>query len=433
VLYFVHASFGLGPPPRWLVRAYIALVVLATPAATVKALTIAWSALLMPVDLYFFIYILRTLVGLRKGPRGIDALLLALMMFTVIAVVTPDLLGLFLGHNVLGGAHTLPFGAIGFGLAQALHLGREQVVHQRELERTADELRRQVAERSRELADALARLSQHPVALDVDRVIDGRYRVIKKLGAGGMGAVYEVERLSDKQHFALKTLRGRGEPDLMARFAREAQIAAETSHPNLVPVLDVGISDEGLFLVMPLVVGGSLERSRAQFGDTVWARPLLRQIAEGLAALHARDIVHRDLKPANILLASGQARIADFGLAALRVDSLGATLPTGGALAETASPGLTQRGDVFGTPAYMAPELAAGVQDAKPSSDIFAFGIIAFEMFTGKPPFVEPPVISRLHGRAITVTSSAVDPIVLRCLSIDPHKRPTASELANAF
>lgn len=276
----------------------------------------------------------------------------------------------------------------------------------------------------------------------IGREIAGRFRITAKLGEGGMGAVYEVERTGDGQRFALKTLRGRADTDLMARFAREAQIAAQISHPNLVPVLDVGISDGGLFLVMPLVSGGSLEAARGKFGERAWASSLLRQIADGLAALHAHDIVHRDLKPGNVLVAGDQARIADFGLASLRGTSaaFGDTLASGdvdSALAATAapvSPALTQRGDLFGTPGYMAPELAAGVQNASPASDVFALGVIAFEMLTGKPPFEEPPVIARLHGRAIGVPAcDGLPAVVARCLSNEPGERPTARELANTF
>jgi serine/threonine-protein kinase len=188
-------------------------------------------------------------------------------------------------------------------------------------------------------------------------------------------------------------------------------------------VLDIGVSDGALFLVMPLVAGGSLEDARATFGNAAWAKPLLRQIADGLGALHARDIVHRDLKPANILIADAQPLIADFGLAGLGTDPLGDT---------QASTGLTMQGDVFGTPGYMAPELATGVHDAKPSSDIFSFGIIAYEMLTGRQPFVEPPIVARMHGRAIA-PRGPTDAIVMRCLSIDPDAPPTARDLADGF
>ena len=122
------------------------------------------------------------------------------------------------------------------------------------------------------------------------------------------------------------------------------------------------------------VDGGSLERQRTRFGDTKWARPLLAQVAAGLAELHARGIVHRDLKPANILLDRGAAKIADFGLAAVRGSS--SSHCDADALASTVTGvlrrgGLTRKDDLFGTPPYMAPELAAGVADVQPSSDVF--------------------------------------------------------------
>src|SRR5262249_61502382 len=119
---------------------------------------------------------------------------------------------------------------------------------------------------------------------------------------------------------------------------REAQIAAELDHPNVIPALDVGVTQGGtLFLVMQLVDGPSLADERARFGDAVWAVPILAQIARALAAMHARGVVHRDLKPANILLAGSTVKVADFGLASLTdaetfAETLavsGATTPTG--------------------------------------------------------------------------------------------------------
>ena len=184
-------------------------------------------------------------------------------------------------------------------IAQAIAVARQRVARERELERTAAELRRQVAERSRELrrrARSASRRSRPPRSA-AERTIDGRYRVVRKLGAGGMGAVYEVARIADGRRLALKTLRGRADPAAMARFAREAQIAAEIDHPHLVPVIDVGIADDGLFLVMPLVARLARGDARA-LRRRAWARPCSRRSPSGLAALHARGIVHRDLKPA---------------------------------------------------------------------------------------------------------------------------------------
>jgi len=245
--------------------------------------------------------------------------------------------------------------------------------------------------------------------------------------------VYEVERLADRKRLAIKTVRGKTGAKALARLAREAQVAAEQSHPNLLNVIDVGVSDGGLFLVMPLVEGGSLEQQRVRFGDATWATPLLAQIAAGLAALHARGILHRDLKPGNVLLDGDVPRIADFGLASLAERAPGA--PRGTDSTVTAALGrvaLTKAGDIFGTPAYMAPELASGVGNAQPSSDIFAFGLIAHEMMAGRPAFGEPPLLARLAGRAI-VEPTCEPPIIARCLALDPAARPTAAELADVL
>jgi serine/threonine-protein kinase len=310
---------------------------------------------------------------------------------------------------------------------------RAAELRERELERVNEEVRRQVAERSRELSETLGKLSNAPVAIEANRTIDGRYRVVRRLGAGGMGAVYEVERTSDGRRLALKTLRGRGNPDILARLAREAQIAAQLHHPNLVPVLDVGIADGVLFFVMPLIAGGSLERQRPRFGDAGWVKPLLAPIAAGLAALHEHGIVHRDLKPGNILLADGVPQIADFGLASVPVDRGSDTLDSSAAHADTATP-LTRAGDLMGTPAYMAPEFAAGANAASPASDVFAFGLIAYELLRGRAPFGEPVVFARAEGRVVKlpVVDDLAAPIA-RSLDLDPAKRPSAVELAAAL
>ena len=305
---------------------------------------------------------------------------------------------------------------------------------QRLVEHTNAELQRQIAERSRELSNALVKLQQPQQPIGEGRVIDGRYRVVRRLGAGGMATVHEVERISDGRHFALKTLRGSVDPESMARFAREAQIAAELHHPNLVPVIDLGVTDGGLFLIMELIDGKSLEQERKQFGDREWALPLLAQIAEGLAAIHERGIVHRDLKPANILLADGTARIADFGLASLRNESFDATEQSIDPFLDSTQLQLTQPGSIFGTASYMAPELAAGAERAESASDVFSFGVIAYEMLVGSPPFAEPPMLTRAHGRTIVPPAvQGLPPLLRKCLDVDPARRPAAAQLARTL
>lgn len=293
---------------------------------------------------------------------------------------------------------------------------------QRHVDHTTAELRRQIAARSQEVGDVLAKLVQAArEPIEPGRVIDSRYKVVRWLGGGGVGAVHEVERLADGRHFALKTLHGNVDPEAMARFAREAEIAARLNHPNLVAVVDFGVTDGGLFLVMELIDGGSLEDERDKFGNTTWALPLLGQIATGLTAMHELGIVHRDLKPENILVSNKTARIADFGLASLQADRI----------ADLGAARLTHAGEVFGTFDYMSPELADGSRRAATTADVFAFGVLAYEMTVGAKPFSEPPIMTKLANQPIQ-TPAVQGPIanlLRRCLAVDPAQRPTAAAI----
>ena len=444
---FLRLSFELGPYPRKIALIYAVGGALGALGPLFFPFGSAASVFLIGAQLPLIIHFGPKLARIsRGGEKRFDAtVILGAMLVASVGFVLGGL------GVVINGA--LPFGAWHvellcipvWGIAQSLTLARQHVARSRALERTAVELQHQVAERSRELADALAQIADRaadPIA--VDWVVDGRYRVLRRLGAGGMGTVYEVERVSDRERFALKTLRDRDDSaQVMARFAREAQIASELHHPNLVPVVDVGLADGRLFLVMPVIAGGSLEAERKRFGDLAWAQPRLAQIAAGLSALHERGIVHRDLKPGNVLLDRGVARIADFGLASPRARTTERTLSISNlALDPTESPrqaALTQAGDVLGTPGYIAPELATGVQDARSSSDLFAFGVLAYEMVSGRAAFHVAPVIDRLAGRTIATPAplagkpDAVAASIMRCLDLDPAKRPTADELARTL
>ena len=307
-------------------------------------------------------------------------------------------------------------------------LDQERVSTERLLRRLVDhttaELQRQIAARSQEVGTVLAKLAQRSrEPIDSGRVIDGRYRVVRWLGAGAVGAVHEVERLADARRFALKTLHGNVDPEAMARFAREAEISARLNHPNLVPVIDFGVTDGGLFLVMELIGGGSLETERDKFGNAAWAIPILGQVATGLAAIHELGIVHRDLKPENILISNGVVRIADFGLASLQADRV----------AEMGPGRLTHAGEVFGTFDYMSPELAGGSRHAGPASDVFAFGVLAFEMTIGTRPYTEPPILLRAANQPIPKppAQGVLGGLLRRCLDIDPDKRPSAVTLVS--
>ncbi|MGZ3451632.1 MAG: serine/threonine-protein kinase [Polyangiales bacterium] len=287
------------------------------------------------------------------------------------------------------------------------------------------ELAHQVAARSRDLGEVLARLDAPTLGgkLSPGDRFDARYRIVRTLGAGGMGAVYEVERITDGQSFALKVITGHSSP---ARFAREAEIGARVHHPNVVPIVDVGVSPNGTaFLVMELVAGGSLEDRRARFGDPEWALPVLREIARGLSALHGEGVIHRDLKPGNVLLGEDErVRISDFGIS--RFGSSDDIDP----VAETMKP-LTGTGALLGTPLYMAPEAAYGGRTLDASADVFAFGILACEMLTGRAPFEVPAIMMTMAGRALPepafvseVLEAKLAALILECLAEEPTRRP---------
>jgi serine/threonine-protein kinase len=233
----------------------------------------------------------------------------------------------------------------------------------------------------------------------------------------------------------------------LARLAREAESAAAIDHPNGVRVLDIDIDAHGvLFLAMELVDGRSLHDERHRFGDAAWALPLLPQIADALAAIHAGGVIHRDLKPSNILLAGGKIKVVEFGIAHLYLRSSsqhGTTRRIARApecvLIENA---LTQAGTLLGSPPYMAPELASGMERSSPAADIFSFGVVAYEILSGRLPHDRPPVIAINAG----VEPPPAVPLAKRCTGLAPwlstlvdrclgpaSGRPTARDLVAAL
>ncbi|MBA3817818.1 MAG: serine/threonine protein kinase [Deltaproteobacteria bacterium] len=225
----------------------------------------------------------------------------------------------------------------------------------------------------------------------------GRYRVVDKIGRGGMGGVFEVEDESGAR-FALKSpiadVGGGG--DVTRRFAREANALRMLDHANLVAAVDVFVEAGQLFLVMEKVTGVTLAKA-LQGGAFEPRRALVlaRQLLEGVGHAHQQGLVHRDLKPDNIILVDmggwDRVKIIDFGLVKL----LGDVAAAFGAGA------LTRTGLVFGTPAYIAPEQALGrVVDGR--ADLYAIGVILFEMLAGRPPFRDddPVTLMRLHAKA---------------------------------
>jgi serine/threonine-protein kinase len=194
------------------------------------------------------------------------------------------------------------------------------------------------------------------------------------------------------------------------------------------------MSDTGApYLVMELVRGGSLEDQRERFGRVEWALPILRQIAEGVKALHAAGVVHRDLKPANVLVSNDIARISDFG-----ISRFGDVADPSAATMKADAHALTGTNALLGTPIYMAPESARGGRTVDTSADIFAFGIIAYEMLSGRAPFVMPPVMLALAQQSIpdpepldSAIPTAWRETIFECLRTDPTKRPRAERIVD--
>jgi TolB-like protein len=207
----------------------------------------------------------------------------------------------------------------------------------------------------------------------------GRYTIERELGRGGMATVYLAHDLKHGRRVALKVFR----PDLAAalgpgRFLREIEIAARLAHPHILPLHDSGDASGLLYYVMPYVEGESLRKRLARDGPLPLDQALEigREVADALSYAHTHDVVHRDIKPENILLESGHAVVADFGIARAINAAGGDTL--------------TETGIAVGSPAYMSPEQAGGEERIDGRSDIYALGCVLYEMLAGEPPFTGP-------------------------------------------
>ncbi|MBI5542691.1 MAG: protein kinase, partial [Deltaproteobacteria bacterium] len=228
----------------------------------------------------------------------------------------------------------------------------------------------------------------------VGKVIGGRYRIVRPLGRGGMGVVYEAEHVGVGQKVAIKFLHPMfsSDPDLVRRFHNEARSYGQLNHPHAVQLHDFGQDDDGtLFISMELVDGCDLKRTLARDGrlPPKDALDVTLQVCEVLAAAHARGIVHRDLKPENIMLTrelrGWHVKVLDFGLAFL---------------AESGSR-LSAPGTVCGTPRYMSPEQADG-GSIDHRTDVYALGLVLFESVTGVNPFDSPSVTETLGKQRST-------------------------------
>ncbi len=253
-------------------------------------------------------------------------------------------------------------------------------------------------------------------------VLADRYRIIGLVGKGGMGEVYKAEDLQLSQVVALKFLPESvvGDEDMLARFRGEVRHARQVSHPNVCRVFDIGEIDGRHFLSMEFVDGDDLSDLLTRVGRFTHERAVevSRQLCVGMEAIHKAGILHRDFKPANIIIdKKGIARITDFGIAGIE--------------SEIAKDGIR-----VGTPAYMAPEQITG-KEVSARSDIYALGLVIYEIFTGKQAFIAAtvPELIKMHQTATPTSPSThvkgIDPLVesviAQCLEKDPTERPQSA------
>ncbi len=274
-------------------------------------------------------------------------------------------------------------------------------------------------------------------ALEAGALI-GRYRIVRPLGSGGMGEVYEALHVDLDKRVAIKTLRHDRvhDAEARARFLREGKAAVKVRHPHVVEVSDVGEWNDTLYLVMELLDGEDLAAwaSRVKPCPLQALADLMLPVLAAVAAAHEEGVLHRDLKPSNIFLATTrdgavQPKVLDFGIASM-------TAGTGEKVTHTHA--------IIGTPAYMSPEQTRGMQDLTAASDQYALGVVLYECATGRLPIEPGPVLGMLHriGRGQYPTPRELRPdlpegferVVLRAMALDPSARfASVRELGRAL
>jgi tetratricopeptide (TPR) repeat protein/predicted Ser/Thr protein kinase len=265
--------------------------------------------------------------------------------------------------------------------------------------------------------------------LNPGTVLANRYEIIRLLGQGGMGAVYEASDHELERRVALKVIRSdmAAHPEILRRFKQELLLARQITHKNVIRIFDLGQSEGLRFLTMEFIAGEDLHSvlRRKKKLEPTEAANIISQVCRALEAAHAEGVIHRDLKPQNIMLdKSGRAYVMDFGIARSMQAS-----------------GMTQTGALIGTPDYMSPEQAKGLPvDAR--SDLFSVGIIFYECLSGETPFHADTTMGKLWkhtneparpvGELDKTIPQALSDIVRKCLEIDPQKRfANATELLN--
>jgi serine/threonine-protein kinase len=263
--------------------------------------------------------------------------------------------------------------------------------------------------------DPVVSSSDAELRAHVERVLSANYELDREIGRGGMGIVYKAKDRRLKRHVAVKLLPPelafRGE--IRSRFLKEAETAAQLSHPNIVPIYSVDERDGLVYFVMAFVDGENLAARLHSQGrlDSVEARRILKEVAEALAYAHERGVVHRDIKPDNILLCAdddGRVMVTDFGIAR--------------AVSEGADSRLTATGMAIGTPAYMSPEQSMGERDIDGRADLYALGVVGYQMLSGELPFNAPSTPALL-----------VKQISERPTPVDVHRPDAPPDLARAI
>lgn len=267
----------------------------------------------------------------------------------------------------------------------------------------------------------------------------GRYEIQRELGHGGMATIYLARDERHERMVAVKILRADFAASLGAgRFLREIRIAANLQHPHILTLIDSGSVDDALYYVMPFADGMSLrDRLAGTLLPVSEVVRYLRDIFDALSYAHGQGVVHRDIKPDNVMLSGRHALVVDFGIA--KAVSAAQTQQSGTANSEP----LTQVGTSIGTPAYMAPEQAAADPDVSYAADLYAVGVVAYEMLAGHPPFtgssreILAAHLSRAPESIAVVaphTPTALATLVMRCLEKDPaHRYSSALEALEAI
>lgn len=267
----------------------------------------------------------------------------------------------------------------------------------------------------------------------IAQAVSDRYEILKELGRGGMATVYLARDKEQNQDVAIKVMRRQiAEAMGPERFLREIDIARGLDHPNILPLLDSGKTEDTMYYVMPFVDGESLgeriEREERMNVDEVMG--IASQVASALTYANGRGVIHRDIKPDNIMIgADGNAVVMDFGI--------GRAIEVGGEK-------LTQTGMSVGTPAYMSPEQAMGERDLDGRTDVYALAAVVYEMLIGEPPFTGPTaqaiIAKRFSGQVPSVTqrrgivSRDIDNAIQQALSKERSDRfATADQFAAAM